>query len=53
MTLREATAEGLFRSLDSARKSVQRRELEPAGRDGAAHLYYIADLANSTRELAR
>ena len=53
VTLREAAAEGLFPSLAAARKAVQRRELEAAGRDGASHLYYIADLANSTRELVR
>ena len=34
LTLREATAEGLFPSLAAARKAVQRRALEPAGRDG-------------------
>jgi hypothetical protein len=49
ITLREAAAEGLFRSLDAARKAVQRRELEPAGRDGTANLYYVADLAKTIR----
>jgi len=49
LTLREAAAEGLFPSLAAARKAVQRRELEPAGRNGSAHLYYIADLAGTLR----
>jgi hypothetical protein len=49
LTLREATREGLFVSLDAARKAVRRRELEAAGRDGNAHLYYIADLAQTIR----
>lgn len=45
ITLREASAEGLFPSLAAARKAVQRYELEPAGKDGAAFLYFISDLA--------
>jgi len=49
LTLREATTEGLFPSLPAARKAVQRRALEPAGRDGAANLYYLADLAKTLR----
>lgn len=50
LTLREAAAEGLFPSLAAARKAVQRRELEPAGRDGAANLYSIGDLAAALRK---
>jgi hypothetical protein len=49
MTLREAAAEGLFPSLPAARKAVQRRSLEPAGKDGAAHLYFIAELIKTVR----
>ena len=52
LTLREAATEGLFPSLDAARKAVQRRELEPAGRDGSAHLYFIADLAKTIRSVS-
>ena len=52
LTLREATAEGLFPSLPAARKAVQRRELEPAGKDGSAHLYYIADLGKTLRSVS-
>ena len=42
---------GLFPSLAAARKAVQRRELEPAGKDGPAHLYYIAELAKTLRSV--
>jgi hypothetical protein len=49
ITLREAAAEGLFPSLAAARKAVQRRELEAAGRDGTANLYYLAELAETLR----
>jgi hypothetical protein len=49
MTLREAADGGLFPSLAAARKAVQRRELEPAGRDGAAHLYFISELAGTVK----
>jgi hypothetical protein len=49
LTLREAAAEGLFPSLAAARKAVQRRELEPAGRDGSSNLYYLSDLAKTLR----
>ena len=52
LTLREAATEGLFPSLDAARKAVQRRELEPAGRDGSAHLYFLADLAKTIRSVS-
>ena len=52
LTLREAAAEGLYPSLAAARKAVQRRELEPAGRDGAANLYYLADLATTLRSVS-
>ena len=52
LTLREATAEGLFPSLPAARKAVQRRELEPAGKDGSSHLYYLADLAKTLRSVS-
>lgn len=49
LTLREAAGEGLFRSLDSARKAAQRYELEPAGREGSSHLYRITDLVGAVR----
>jgi hypothetical protein len=49
LTLREATAEGMFRNLGAARKRVQRYELEPAGRDGSSNLYFMADLAKTIR----
>jgi hypothetical protein len=52
ITLREAAAEGLFPSLVAARKAIQRRGLEPAGKDGSAHLYYIADLAQTLRSVS-
>ena len=52
VTLREAAAEGLFPSLAAARKAVQRRELEAAGADGNANLYYLADLATTLRSSA-
>jgi hypothetical protein len=49
MTLREAADGGLFPSLAAARKTVQRRELEPAGRDGSSHLYFISELAGTVK----
>ena len=52
LTLREAAREGLFPSLAAARRAVQRRGLDSPGRDGAAHLYYIADLAQMLRSNA-
>lgn len=52
LTLREATAEGMFRNLGAARKRVQRYAIEPAGRDGSSNLYYIADLAKTLRSVS-
>ena len=49
LTLREAASEGLFTSLDAARKAVQRKELTVAGRDGSSNLYFISDLATTVR----
>ena len=49
MTLREATAEGLFPSIAAARKAVQRRGLNSPGRDGSSHLYFLADLIKTVR----
>ena len=52
MTLREATAEGLFPSIAAARKAVQRRGLDSPGRDGSSHLYFLADLIKTVRTAA-
>jgi monofunctional biosynthetic peptidoglycan transglycosylase len=49
LTLREAARGGLFSSLDVARKAAQRHELEPSGKEGSAHLYYLSDLAGAAK----
>ena len=49
ITASEAHREGLYPSLEAARKALQRaverRQIAPAGKDGTANLFYISDIA--------